>query len=162
MVLDTQVLEARATLQLSVSRECQRSTPADLSVDTYRTRDHADDPPTPHISLHSPPDAHHRSSLACTSVGQIPWLSDGRSYTLELIYNSQRRSLQAHLASSHTAEAEEIPLWEVKIPFSTTTDPWYLAMTGACGGLWQRQEVLEWIVEEIDIETSEGDDVVVV
>lgn len=48
-----------------------------LSSTAANSRDHANDPPTPHISLHSPPLAHHSHSLCCTPPDSIPQLSDG-------------------------------------------------------------------------------------
>ena len=107
---------------------------ADLTVDTYRTQDYADDPPTPHISVHSPPHAHHKHSIVCTQKDAIPYLSNGKAYGLELLYNGETRKLHGYL---HLPEGEEIGLFDVQIPHGRGQD-WYVGVTGACGGLWQK------------------------
>lgn len=116
---------------------------ADVTVDTYRTEDHAEDPPAPHISVHSPPLAHHRHSIACTRPGQIPLLSDGRIWTLDVIYDGSTRRLVGWLKSkdesSEYGEVDEIGLWDVVIPVGDgSAGDWYVGVTGSCGGLWQR------------------------
>ena len=142
-----------------------------FSVDTYRTQDFADDPPTPHISVHSPPDAHHRHSIVCTPPNSLPYLSDGNVYTLELLYDGSTRRLIGYLSSEsgQRAGGNEISLFDTSVPVGTGED-WYVGITGSCGGLWQRvslggpryslsqlvvqQEVLEWSVDEIELEVE--------
>lgn len=81
------------------------------TVDTYRSRDHADDPPTPHVSLHSPLRAHHGYSLACSKVGSVPVLCGSsvdfkatgegervEGWELEVIYDANRRRVWAGLS----------------------------------------------------------------
>lgn len=113
---------------------------ADRSVDTYRTQDHADDPPAPHISVHSPPHAHHRHSIACTSPGQVPFLSDGKVWSLEFIYEGSRRRLVGWLRSEGAGpegKVDEVGLWDAIVSSGEGGD-WYVGVTGSCGGLWQR------------------------
>lgn len=111
-------------------------------VDTYRTQDHADDPPTPHISVHSPPLAHHTHSIACTRPGQIPFLSDGKNWELELVYDGVKRELSGWLNGRDEAEGDEtkdqVELWQVVIPKGGASGEWYIGVTGSCGGLWQK------------------------
>ena len=108
-----------------------------LPVDTYRTQDHADDPSCPHISVHSPPNAHHRHSIACAE--SLPFLSDGKECTLELLFDGDKRLLRGYL---HLPGEEELDLWEVEIPRGEGRD-WYVGVTGSCGGLWQKASHLD-------------------
>ncbi len=112
-------------------------------VDTYRTQDFADDPPTPHISVHSPPDAHHRHSIACTPPHSIPHFSNGRSYTLDLLYEGSSRRLRGFLLCPGEGEdvESEMSLFDVIIPVGEGED-WYIGVTGSCGGLWQKVGLL--------------------
>ncbi|ODN76800.1 hypothetical protein L202_05402 [Cryptococcus amylolentus CBS 6039] len=135
-----------------------------VEVDTYRTQDFADDPPTPHISVHSPPNAHHRHSIACTRPGDLPQLSNGEEYTLHLIYSGNTRRLRGYLTVPPSDGGEEIELVDVVIPKGRTRTDWYAGVTGSCGGLWQRQEVTKWSIdliefEEGDVVREEADDV---
>ena len=129
-------------------------------VDTYRTQDHADDPPIPHISVHSPPLAHHDYSIAC--LDSLFYMSDNQVHSLELLYNGDTRLLRGYLRQSGE---EQIKLWEVILPQGAGKD-WYVGVTGSCGGLWQRvsrhggilratadsmpqQETVSWELEKI-------------
>jgi peptide-N4-(N-acetyl-beta-glucosaminyl)asparagine amidase len=107
-------------------------------VDTYRTQDHANDPPTPHISLHSPPHAHHRYSKACTPPDSIPYLSDGKVNTLEMYYLAKDRRVVVFLSAD--AGKVDLGLFEVVVPVGNGGE-WYLGVTGACGGLWQKVSI---------------------
>ena len=110
-----------------------------MLVDTYRTQDYADDPPTPHISVHSPPDAHHDHSIACTPPHSLPHLNDGRAHTLELVYEGHNRRLRGFLDFAGDEEGDEslMSLFDVTVPGSSDGD-WYVGVTGSCGGLWQK------------------------
>ncbi|ORY24400.1 hypothetical protein BCR39DRAFT_561576 [Naematelia encephala] len=123
-----------------------------VEIDTYRTQDFADDPPTPHISVQSPPNAHHRHSIACTPDHSLPYLSNGQLHTLELIYNGNERLLHATLmlprSDDEQSEREVLALFDVKIP-SGKGDFWKVGVTAASGGLWQRQEVVDFRLTEI-------------
>ncbi|KAK8861540.1 hypothetical protein IAR55_002362 [Kwoniella newhampshirensis] len=118
-----------------------------VEIDTYRSQDKASDPPTPHISVHSPPDAHHRHSIACTSPNSIPFLSDGRVYDLEVLYYASSRRLRGFLGLP--AGQGELELFDVNVSEGEGKD-WFVGVTGSCGGLWQKQEILEWLLEEIE------------
>ncbi|WWC60252.1 uncharacterized protein I303_102818 [Kwoniella dejecticola CBS 10117] len=147
-----------------------------IEIDTYRTQDHADDPPTPHISLHSPLKAHHKHSLGCTKPGSIPFLSDGRVYELEVIYRcpspspssspsadneSSTRRVQAYL---RTPEHDILEVLDVSLPESEESSSgsksenkkeWYVGISGACGGLWQKQEILDWQLDIIQFDDAD-------
>jgi peptide-N4-(N-acetyl-beta-glucosaminyl)asparagine amidase len=114
-------------------------------VDTYRTQDFADDPPTPHISVHSPPNAHHDHSIACTPPGSLPWLSGGNLLSLELLFDASGRRLVGSLTSlgEEDTEGDEIHLFDVIVPVGDGRD-WYVGLTGACGGLWQHVSTSMW------------------
>lgn len=124
-----------------------------VEVDTYRAQDRTDDPPTPHISVHSPPNAHHRHSLSCTAAGDLPYLSDGAAYTLELLFNGSTRALAGYFRPQGGPQSLEIQVCNVKIPKPDgPAQDWYMGITGSCGGLWQEQKILEWKLEQIDID----------
>nr|XP_031862971.1 uncharacterized protein CI109_001446 [Kwoniella shandongensis]KAA5530043.1 hypothetical protein CI109_001446 [Kwoniella shandongensis] len=122
-----------------------------VEVDTYRSQDTASDPPTPHVSVHSPPNAHHSHSIGCTAANSIPFLSDGRIYDLELIYEGRggSRRLQGYLGLP-SDNGKELELVDVKIPEGGARNEWFVGVTGSCGGLWQKQEIVSWTIEEID------------
>ncbi|WWC68682.1 uncharacterized protein I206_102616 [Kwoniella pini CBS 10737] len=124
-----------------------------IEIDTYRTQDHADDPPTPHISLHSPLKAHHQYSLSCTKPGSIPFLSDGKAYNLEIFYQSleaggKERRVRGYL---HTPDEDILEVLDVRLPERADPDgnaEWFVGISGSCGGLWQKQEILAF---ELDV-----------
>ncbi|OCF34733.1 hypothetical protein I316_03777 [Kwoniella heveanensis BCC8398] len=128
-----------------------------IEVDTYRTQDYADDPPTPHISLQSPPKAHHRHSIACTKAGSIPHLSNGRTYDLEVFYegsSTEQRTVKAYLGVPGEGWIEVI---NVPLPASGNDiedHEWFVGVSGACGGLWQKQEVLNLKIDLIDLDRT--------
>lgn len=107
-------------------------------VDTFQSYDFADDPPVPHVSVHSPPHAHHRYSIACSRAACLPPLSDGREHSLEVVYDGSRRKLQGWLKAAGDAEAYD--LWETEIPSPAQGDEayWHIGVTGSTGGLWQK------------------------
>ena len=109
----------------------------DRSVDTFRSYDFAADPITPHISVHSPPHAHHRNSIVCTKPSTLPPLNDGKVYTLELVYQARDRSLTGWIR----VESEEMVLWRTTIPCGDKVESnrsWHVGVTGSTGGLWQK------------------------
>jgi peptide-N4-(N-acetyl-beta-glucosaminyl)asparagine amidase len=131
------------------------------SVDTYRTQDHANDPPTPHVSVHSPPNAHHRHSLACAKPHQLPHLTDGENHELVLLYDARNKQLRVNIDGSGLLEAA--------IPSGDDSD-WYMGVTAACGGLYQlvsnfvdmsssQAEIMKWSWEEITYKASSAPDV---
>ena len=89
--------------------------------------------------MHSPPNAHHRHSIACTPPDSIPFLSDGREYTLELMYNGTTRLVLGFLTLPPDGgeQGTEVDLWEVVVP-PGEGKAWYVGITGSCGGLWQK------------------------
>ncbi|EIW66613.1 hypothetical protein TREMEDRAFT_34776, partial [Tremella mesenterica DSM 1558] len=128
-----------------------------IEIDTYLSQDHAQDPPIPHISIHSPLNAHHRNSLSCSLPGQIPFLSDGILHTLEIYFKASSRHVRVYLQLRSTSDdinldrrdgegslmdieqdekRIELKVCDAFIPFSE--GDWFLGFTGSCGGLWQR------------------------
>ena len=110
-----------------------------IEVDTFCSYDFAADPAVPHISVHSPPDAHHKVSVACTKAGSIPPMNDGREYTLDLLFDGRDRKLWGSLIVP--AESRTLTLWETTIPSPKASEAgkaWWIGMTGSCGGLWQK------------------------
>lgn len=109
------------------------------AVDTFCSYDHAEDPAVPHISLHSPPKAHHQYSIACTRPGAMPLVNDGRVYTLEAIYDARSRSVSAFLKIP--GEGAKLGLWKAPVPPAVQGGqamPRYVGVTAATGGLWQK------------------------
>ena len=113
-----------------------------IEIDTYCSADRCDDPPAPHISIHTrqnePNDAHHRYSL--WSSGSVPALSDGNLYHLriELLHRTQ---LQVYMTDSVdngwvrlTGEAIAVPdVWQ----YGNVCAGW----TAATGGLHALHEI---------------------
>ncbi|KAL7421158.1 Peptide-N(4)-(N-acetyl-beta-glucosaminyl)asparagine amidase [Cryptotrichosporon argae] len=121
-----------------------------IEIDTYHTQDHADDPPTPHVSVHSPPHAHHRHSIALAGREQLPCLTDGWPYTLDVFFKSSDRSLKAFLSyAAKDGGSKEIHLFDARIPEGENKD-WYAGVTASCGGLWLTQDVLGWTMDEVE------------
>ncbi len=88
------------------------------------SRDSCNDPPVPHISLHSPPMPHHRNALACTKPGSVPPISDGSWRTLRLHHDGANRKVKAWLIdpvfddveASRGAAGDALFLWEATLP----------------------------------------------
>ncbi|OWT36349.1 peptide-N4-(N-acetyl-beta-glucosaminyl)asparagine amidase [Cryptococcus neoformans Bt1] len=121
-----------------------------VEVDTYRTQDYADDPPTPHISVHSPPEAHHRNSIGCTAPGTLPKLSNGKEHRLQILYRGEDRRVRGYLTilSGGTVKDEtDIEVFDVVVPLGDEQKPWFIGVTGSCGGLWQKQEIMDWSLQ---------------
>jgi peptide-N4-(N-acetyl-beta-glucosaminyl)asparagine amidase len=76
-------------------------------------------------------------------------LSDGKVYTLELLYKGSTRRLRGFLtgAGEGGRKDSEMSLFDVVIPVGGGGD-WYVGVTGSCGGLWQRVSLTfsPWIV----------------
>lgn len=142
------------------------------AVDTFCSYDHAEDPAVPHVSLHSPPRAHHRSSITCTKPGAVPVVNDGRAYTLQAVYDFSSRTVTSHLDIS--GEAVKLGLWTAVVPPPSGSSgvPWFVGVTAATGGHWQKvswafqssdarliaqQEVLSLTVDEIILEEPASD-----
>lgn len=124
-----------AISSLRVGRCCGHLSPADRDVvDTYRSQDHADDPPTPHVSIHSPPMAHHDHSLACTETGAVPALRDA-PWSFEVLYIAERRQVIVSLAEAGARERSYTQLIQAEIP--PGGKEWFCGVTAATGGLWQ-------------------------
>lgn len=104
----------------------------------------------PHISVHSPPNAHHRYSITCTRPGTLPTLNDGQVLTLKLLFDARTRRLWGWLVLE---DDTELCLWQTTIPnrdvnidgpdgdtaANTGEDErvWHVGITGATGGLYQ-------------------------
>ncbi|KAL7413312.1 hypothetical protein BDY24DRAFT_362378 [Mrakia frigida] len=130
-----------------------------VEVDTYRTEDRTADPPTPHISLHSPLHPHHSNSLACTpSPASLPPLTDGRWYSLRVQFLARTRRVGVWLADDEQSESEEGETkWEwlfgANVPeekLSGEGKEAWLGVSAACGGLTERHEIGSWKVWEIE------------
>jgi peptide-N4-(N-acetyl-beta-glucosaminyl)asparagine amidase len=111
-----------------------------------QSQDSCADPPTPHISLHSPPNPHHRFSLACTQQDSIPDITDASWRTLKIQYDSSDSSVVAWLSddedstvtSRTTPNAAFVLLWQAKLPTSSgRTLSYRLGITAATGGFAQ-------------------------
>ncbi|WVR03834.1 hypothetical protein IAU60_000831 [Kwoniella sp. DSM 27419] len=127
-----------------------------IEIDTYRTQDHADDPPTPHISLHSPPNAHHQYSIASTKPGQIPFLSDGKVYTLQVFFRAADRTIRGYLNIPDEGIVQVLDVRLAAPQQSAKVSVWHVGFTGSCGGLWQKQEILDWQVQVIALDPASG------
>ncbi|WWC87829.1 uncharacterized protein L201_002721 [Kwoniella dendrophila CBS 6074] len=132
-----------------------------IEIDTYRTQDYADDPPTPHISIHSPLKAHHKFSLEYTKPNSIPFLSNGKVFELEIlseITHDGEKRIRVYLITPDKDELQVIDtiLPEPKLSQNTGNDHWWLGISGACGGLWQKQEILDWQIDLIEFDDTNG------
>lgn len=125
-----------------------------LEIDTYRSQDRCDDPPTPHLSIHSrgkqPNEARHRSSLWCSS--DIPDVADGRLYSVRLEV-ADLKEMRVYLSDSK--EDDFLQLGRVDIPdFKGEDGSLCLSFTASTGGLAQEHVVERFEVWEaaVDIE----------
>lgn len=108
-------------------------------VDITHRVDRCNDPPTPHISLHSPPKSHHRYCIAVTPPFSLPDLSDGETRTLRIAINTESETVQAELIIPGEME-EVLPLWEAKLPGSgkmAGSSKRLLGLTASTGGIAQ-------------------------
>jgi peptide-N4-(N-acetyl-beta-glucosaminyl)asparagine amidase len=102
--------------------------------------DRCNDPPAPHISLHSPPKSHHRYCVAVTPPQTLPDVSDGLERTLRIFANAQTGTIQAVLLFTEAGKDEVVPLWEAKLPAGATSiesSTRLLGLTAATGGIAQ-------------------------
>lgn len=110
-----------------------------LMVDITCRVDRCNDPPTPHISLHSPPKSHHRHCIAVTPPFSLPDLSDGETRALRIAINTESETVQAELIIPGEME-EVLPLWEAKLPGSgkmAGSSKRLLGLTASTGGIAQ-------------------------
>lgn len=131
-----------------------------VELDTYRSQDRCNDPPTPHISIHSRGhegnDAHHRSSLWCTSPGALPDLADGRTYRLRLVFSGGYRSLQIWFTDSAAGEDfEELTGGPVQLP-DYLSEQKFIGWTASTGGLHQAHRILSFEVRSTEAIAKDG------
>ncbi|KIR32672.1 peptide-N4-(N-acetyl-beta-glucosaminyl)asparagine amidase [Cryptococcus deuterogattii MMRL2647] len=129
-----------------------------VEVDTYRTQDYADDPPTPHISVHSPPEAHHLNSIGCTAPGTLPHLSNGKEHRLQILYRGEDRRVRGYLTippEANVKEGTDIEAFNIDIPSANEQNPWFIGVTGSCGGLWQKQEIVNWSLQLVTLDDGQ-------
>ncbi|KIR39842.1 peptide-N4-(N-acetyl-beta-glucosaminyl)asparagine amidase [Cryptococcus deuterogattii 99/473] len=129
-----------------------------VEVDTYRTQDYADDPPTPHISVHSPPEAHHLNSIGCTAPGTLPHLSNGKEHRLQILYRGEDRRVRGYLTippEANVKEGTDIEVFNIDIPSANEQNPWFIGVTGSCGGLWQKQEIVNWSLQLVTLDDGQ-------
>lgn len=117
-----------------------------IELDTYRSQDRCDDPPVPHVSIHSRGtagnEAHHRSSLWCTRPGALPELADGSTYTLKLEFSDGARKLRIWFTDSKDGEGfEELTDGAVSLP-DCLSGRRYVGWTASTGGLHQSHTIL--------------------
>jgi peptide-N4-(N-acetyl-beta-glucosaminyl)asparagine amidase len=113
--------------------------------------DRCNDPPTPHISLHQPPNSHHNYSKACTAPHTIPDIADGQVYGLKIQHevhatsNKQvittwlRESSSRQGTTGESQESAPLFLWQVTQPWSPSDagEHRVFAFTASTGGLTQ-------------------------
>jgi hypothetical protein len=132
---------------------------------TFFSVDRTADPDTPHISLHSPPDPHHRHSIACTlSPTSLPPLTDGRPYALRIQFDGQEKNVHVWLSDRPATESpdeeakDDIRDWEllfggaIALPLEASSGEedkeMWLGVSAACGGIaeivrpWKSSEAL--------------------
>lgn len=128
-----------------------------VEIDTYRSQDRCDDPPTPHISINtrgrSPNEAHHRSSLWCTRPGSLPQLDDGHKYRLKVVVHEMTWISLFLTDSDDGTNFVQLTQGPVEIPLLCDADaPLYFGWTASTGGLHQSHEVSSFALYE-----AEGD-----
>lgn len=137
----------------------RRSRITDLEASSSRlsSEDRTLDPPTPHISLHSPLDPHHSHSLACTPLpATLPPLTDGREYALRVQWSAASRRVGVWLAEGgeEGRECEWQWLYGAEVPEEQLRgggeDKVWLGVSAACGGLNERHEVGGWKMWEVN------------
>ena len=125
-----------------------------VEVDTYRSQDRCNDPPTPHISIHTRGlegnEAHHRSSLWCTKPGTLPDLADGREYRIKLEFTQDVRNLRIWFTDTREGEDyEELTDEPVQLP-ECLGEQRYIGWTASTGGLHQAHRITSFAVYEAD------------
>lgn len=112
-----------------------------IEVDTYRSVDRCDDPPTPHISVHTAASqavsAHHRFSLWCSKSGSIPNVDNGQQYTLRIELSHISNELRIFFNDS--TEGDFVELTDQPVIISSMPEQGYkvFGWTAATGGLHQ-------------------------
>lgn len=112
------------------------------------SQDSCADPPTPHISLHCPPNPHHRYAVACTAVDCIPDVSDSSWRTITIQYEANTRTITTWLTiddditkSSKNHIMDKVLLWQATLPSSVQPASngiaYRLGLTAATGGFAQ-------------------------
>ena len=123
-----------------------------VEIDTYRSEDRCNDPPTPHISVHSRGlegnDAHHRSSLWCTRPGALPDFGDGRTYRLRLEFTQEARQLRIWFTDSED-DFEELTTEAVHLPDCLGSQR-YMGWTASTGGLHQAHSIIGFELYEAE------------
>lgn len=119
-----------------------------VEIDTYRSVDRCDDPPTPHISIHAAGgqavSAHHRFSLWCSKPGAIPNVDDGRQYTLRLELSCSRKALRIFFNDSTAGDFVELTDQPVIIASMPETGYEFFGWTAATGGLHQSHVISDF------------------
>lgn len=116
-----------------------------VEIDTYRSSDRCDDPPTPHISIQRDGDAHHRSSSWCSD--QLPKLDDGKSYWCRVEVDGGKR-----MRVFFSDKQED---WvELTSEGVVVTGGNCLGWTASTGGLHQKHEVLSFEVWEAALDMA--------
>lgn len=130
-----------------------------VELDTYRSSDRCDDPPTPHISVHTAGQgavsAHHRYSLWGTKPGTLPDLDDGRAYSIRLEVSISRKQLRIFFNDNQDNDFIELTSEPITIPsvFANNAAK-YIGWTAATGGLHQEHLVTDFEVWEADSGSS--------
>lgn len=113
-----------------------------VEIDTYRSVDRCEDPPTPHISVHTAGpqlvSAHHKHSIWCSKPSTLPELDDGRPYMLRLEVSHTLGELR--LFFNDSSEGEFVELTDEPVSISDIFhggSPACLGWTAATGGLHQ-------------------------
>lgn len=123
-----------------------------IELDTYRSVDRCDDPPTPHISIHTgrsrEVSAHHKASLWCSKQGAIPNIDDGRQYRLRAELSQNRKELRIFLDDSADGHFVELTDQPVKLSSLPDTGYRFVGWTAATGGLHQSHIVSKFEIRE--------------
>lgn len=119
-----------------------------IELDTYRSVDRCDDPPTPHVSVHTAGSgavsAHHQNSLWCSKPGTLPALDDGRPYTVRIEVSLPRQELRIFL--NDRTERDFVEVTNGPLRLLTVPEGGYkcFGWTAATGGLHQSHVISEF------------------
>ena len=137
-----------------------------VEIDTYESSDRCDDPPTPHISVHTAGTdavtAHHRHSLWCTKPGTLPDLDDGGEYSIRLEVSQSQKYLRIFFNDNLENDFVELTTEPIDIGSTLGFGDKCLGWTAATGGLHQEHTVTSfviWEAEEQDIAEEDRRDV---
>lgn len=121
-----------------------------IEIDTYRSQDRCDDPPTPHIAVLTRGadgnSAHHRHSIWCTQPGSLPDLDDGATYHLRV--EIADADLRIFFTDAGLSDWVELTDQAIRLPSTLQTSPRYAGWTAATGGLHQAHAVKTWQLSE--------------